>query len=62
MTTHEVLVQRAAELGAELGAETWRVRRELPHLVVWQDRADDRRQVVARLLFVRYLIAEGRTS
>lgn len=49
MTAPEVLVQRAADLGAE----TWRVRREQPELVVWQDRADDRRQVVARLLFWR---------
>lgn len=58
MTAPEVLVQRAAELGAE----TWRVRRELPALVAGEDRADDRRMVVARLLLVRYLVAEGRTS
>lgn len=54
----EVLVRRAAELGAE----TWRVRKEQPHLVEWQDRADDRRMVVARLLFWRWMVADGRTS
>ena len=51
-----VLVARAADLGAE----SWRVRREQPALVVWQDRADDRRQVVARLLFWRWLVETGR--
>lgn len=56
MTAPEVLVQRAADLGAK----TWRVRREQPELVVWQDRADDRRQVVARLLFWRWLVETGR--
>lgn len=58
MTAPEVLVQRAADLGAK----TWRIRREQPELVVWQDRADDRRQVVARLLFWRWLRDEGRAS
>ena len=43
-----VLVARAADLGAEL--------------VVWQDRADDRRQVVARLLFWRWLVETGRVT
>ena len=53
-----VLVARAADLGAE----AWRVRRERPELVVWKDRADDRRQVVARLLFWRWLVETGRVT
>ena len=53
-----VLVARAADLGAE----SWRVRRERPELVVWQDRADDRRMVVARLLFWRWLAASRRET
>ena len=53
-----VLVKRAADLGAE----SWRVRRERPELVVWQDRADDRRMVVARLLFWRWLTETGRVT
>ena len=56
--TLDVLVERAADLGAE----SWRVRRERPELVVWQDRADDRRQVVARLLFWRWMAGTGRVS
>ncbi len=53
-----VLVARAADLGAE----AWRVRWEQPALVVWQDRADDRRQVVARLLLWRWLVQTGRVE
>lgn len=56
--TLDVLVARARDLGAE----AWRVRRERPALVVWQDRADDRRQVVARLLFWRWLVQTGRVE
>lgn len=56
--TLDVLVARARDLGAE----AWRVRRERPALVVWQDRADDRRQVVARLLFWRWLCETGRVE
>ena len=58
MTALAALVARAADLGAE----SWRVRRERPELVVWQDRADDRRQVVARLLFWRWLWVTGRVA
>ena len=53
---------RAPGLAADLGAESWRVRRERPELVVWQDRADDRRMVVARLLFWRWLVETRRAS
>ena len=52
-----VLVARAADLGAE----TWRVRRAAG-LAEWQDRADDRRMVVARLLFWRWLAASRRET
>lgn len=52
----DVLAARARDLGAE----TWRVRREQSELVVWQDRADDRRQVVACLLFWRWMVETGR--
>ena len=56
--TLDVLVARARDLGAE----TWRVRKKQPALVVWQDRADDRRQVVGRLVFWRWLRETGRVE
>ena len=52
------LVARAAELGAE----AVRVRRELRDLIADLDREGDRERMVARLLWVRWMVRTGRMT